>query len=133
MCPFECEALQQLRQYRAHKAERAVQAARRAQRAVESEIEQARIAVEQARQHEEQSRTALLDEHQGQVLSPRGLMRWSEAERTLTAATARETEQLLGLIEQWREQGAHLERACEQAAECLRQVEKIRVLAEKSP
>ena len=53
MCPFECEALQQLRLYRAQKAERAVQAARRAQRAVESEIEQARIAVEQARHRAE--------------------------------------------------------------------------------
>ena len=59
-------------------------------------------------------------------------MRWNEAERTLTAATAREAEQLQGLIEQRREQGAQLERARERAAECLRQVEKIRVLAEKS-
>lgn len=129
MSLLELAALQHLRRYRAERAEHAVHAALRAQRALDVRIEQAQVGVEQARRHEQQQRVALLDRYQGQVVSPIGLTSWSEQERRVSAVTAREEGFLQTLFEQQRQLVTQLESARQQAAECLRQVEKLRELS----
>ena len=129
MSLIELAALQHLRRYRAERAERAVHAAQRAQQALGVRIEQAHTTVEQARQHEAQQRLELFGRHQGQLMSPRALASWSEQERKVAVATAREEGRLQGLCEQQSQQAEQLESARQHASACQRQVEKLRELS----
>lgn len=129
MSLIEIAALQHLRRYRAERAERALHSAQQAQRALGIRIEQSRDMVEQARRHEAQQRDELLGRYRGQVVSPRVLTSWSEQERKVCVATAREEGVLQTLFEQQRQQTVQLEIARKQASECQRQVEKLRELS----
>lgn len=129
MSLIELAALQHLRLYRAERAEGAVHAAQRALRALGIRIEQAHTIIEQARRHEEQQRVELLGRYQGHAVSPRVLTDWSEQERKVSAATVREEGVLQALLDQQRQQVVQLESARKQAAECQRQVEKLRELS----
>ena len=123
------QALQHLRGYRADRAERLLQKALTWQRALTLRIEQARAAVEQARQHESRQRAILLDRYQGQVVSLQSLSGWDEALRKGAAQTAQHTGALQSLLEQQCQAAANVERARKQVSECQRQVEKLRELS----
>lgn len=123
------QALQRLRGYRADCAERLLHKALMEQRGLNLRIEQARTAVEQARQNESQQRAALFNRYQGQALSRQMLSGWDEALRKGTAQTAQQAGALQSLLEQQRHGAANVERARKQACACQRQVEKLRELS----
>lgn len=126
----EIDALKRLRRHRSDRAGRQLVAAQVAQRALTERIEQARQEVEQARAQEGQQRMVLLNRYQGQVLSPRALAGWSEQERAVSEVTVRQEVALQWLCEQRRRQDEELQQIRLHASKCLRQVEKLRELAE---
>lgn len=130
MCPSEnsppaTEPLRRLRQYRADRAERLLHIKRMELRALGLNIEQARLAVEQARQNENRQQAELTGRYQGQVVSPRTLSGWDESQRQWAAQTAQQASALQALLEQQRVVAIHVESARQYAGECQRKVEKL--------
>ncbi|WP_300729757.1 type III secretion protein [Pseudomonas sp.] len=125
----DIEALKRLRGHRADRVTRQLHTAQTAQRALTVRIEQACQDVEQARVDEARQRKALLNRYQGQVLSPRTLAGWSEEERAVSAATARQEGTLQALFEQRQRKEQELQQIRQNASQCLRQVEKLREVA----
>lgn len=121
----ELETLRRLRKHRADRAERALGEAKRHQRALQLQVEQAQQVLEQTRQQEAQEAAQLLSKHQGQVLSFQELKSWSNQERSLSASTHREEEQLRELHGQQEQQVVHIDSMQKQATRCLREVEKL--------
>ena len=130
MCPSEnslqvIDPLRLLRQHRVDRAERLLHVKRMEQRALSLSIEQARSAVEQARQHECRQQAELTERYQGQAVSPAILSGWGESQRQLSAQTAQQTRALQVLLEQQRLVAIHVESARQYAGECQRKVEKL--------
>ena len=130
MCPTEnslhaTDPLRLLRQHRAGRAERLLHIKRMEQRALSLSIEQARSAVEQARQNESRQQAELTDRYQGQVVSPATLSGWDESQRLWAAQTAQQASALQALFEQQRLVATQVESARQYVGECQRQVEKI--------
>ncbi|MGY2137280.1 type III secretion system stalk subunit SctO [Pseudomonas reactans] len=125
----EVETLRRLRRHRADRAERALREAKRAQQALLAHIQQAQEALEHTRQEEARQSAELLSQHQGQTLTLQGLKSWSAQERSLSACTQREEGQLEVLRNQRGETENRVGSAQKQAAECLRQVEKLQELS----
>ena len=130
MCPYDnslhaTDPLRLLRQHRADRAERLLHIKRMEQRALSLSIEQARSAVEQARQHESRQQAELIDRYQGQVVSPATLSGWDESQRQWAAQTAQQASALQALLEQQRLVATQVESARQYVGECQRQVEKI--------
>lgn len=129
MFPSEIDTLRRLRRHRADRAERALRELKKAQRTLQTRIEQARDAVEQARLLEDQKSTELATKHQGQVLSLQDLKNWGAEERQLSAGTAREKGQLQGLYQQQEQQVTQVDSAQKKVTQCLREVEKLQELS----
>ena len=134
MCPSEnrppaTEPLRRLRQHRADRAEHLLHIKRMELRALGLNIEQARSAVEQARQNENRQQAELTGRYQGQVVSPRTLSGWDESQRQWAAQTAQQASALQALLEQQRVVAIHVESARQYAVECLRNVEKLEQLS----
>lgn len=130
MCPSEnsahvTEPLRLLRQHRADRAERLLHIKRMELRALSLSIEQARSAVEQARQDQTRQQAELTDRYQGQVVSPRILSGWDESQRQWATQTAQHASALQALLEQQRVVATHVESARLYAGECLKKVEKL--------
>lgn len=125
----EVETLRRLRRHRADRAERALREAKREQQTLLVHIRQAQDALEHTRQEEARQSAQLLSQHQGQTLTLKGLKSWSAQERSLSASTQREEGQLEALRNQRTEKENRVGSAQKQAAECLRQVEKLQELS----
>ena len=119
------EPLRLLRQHRADRAERLLHIKRMELRALSLSIEQARSAVEQARQDQTRQQDELTDRYQGQVVSPRILSSWDESQRQWAAQTAQHASALQALLEQQRLVATQVESARQYVGECQRKVEKI--------
>lgn len=126
----EIETLRRLRRHRADRAERSLREAKRAQRALQDQVQQAHAALEQTRQQQVQKTAELVSKHQGQVVSLKDLNAWGNQERSLLAGTAREEGQLRGLYQQQERQVTHVDTAQRQVTQCLREVEKLKELAQ---
>ena len=110
---------------RADRAERLLHIKRMELRALGLNIEQARSAVEQARQNENRQQAELTGRYQGQVVSPRTLSGWDESQRQWAAQTAQQASALQALLEQPRVVAIQVESARQSAGECQRKVEKL--------
>ncbi|MFO2462320.1 type III secretion protein [Pseudomonas sp. 15FMM2] len=126
----EIETLRRLRRHRADRAERTLREAKRAQRALQDQVQQAHAALEQTRQQQAQKTAELVSKHQGQVVSLKDLNAWGNQERSLLAGTAREEGQLRGLYQQQERQVTQVDTAQRQVTQCLREVEKLKELAQ---
>lgn len=125
----ETRALERLRGHRAERAERVLQKALSEQRALNLCVEQARMAVEQARDHESSQQIVLLNRYRGQVVSFQVLSGWNEALHKVSAHTAEQQRILQSLLERQRHEAVSVERARKHVAESQRQVEKLRELS----
>ena len=125
----ETRALERLRGHRAERAERVLQKALSEQRALNLCVEQARMDVEQARDHENSQQIVLLNRYRGQVVSFQVLSGWNEALHKVSAHTAEQQRILQSLLERQRHEAVSVERARKHVAESQRQVEKLRELS----
>jgi len=125
----ETRALERLRGHRAERAERVLQKALSEQRALNLCVEQARMDVEQARDHENSQQIVLLNRYRGQVVSFQVLSGWNEALHKVSAHTAEQQNILQSLLERQRHEAVSVERARKHVAESQRQVEKLRELS----
>jgi len=125
----ETRALERLRGHRAERAERVLQKVLSEQRALNLCVEQARMAVEQARDHENSQQIVLLNRYRGQVVSFQVLSGWNEALHKVSAHTAEQQRILQSLLERQRHEAVSVERARKHVAESQRQVEKLRELS----
>lgn len=128
MFPSEIDTLQRLRRHRADRAERDLRDARRLAQSLDASIEQARAALQQAREDEVQERAQLLGKHQGQVLSVHDLSAWSSQERKLSAGLVKQQGGLYVLLDEKDVQETAVEVARKQVSQRLREVEKLREL-----
>lgn len=128
MFPSEIDTLQRLRRHRADRAERDLREARRLAQGLEASIEQARTALQQAREDEVRERAQLLGKHQGQVLSVHDLSAWGSQERKLSAGLVKQEGGLFGLIDQKSVRETAVEVARKQVSQRLREVEKLHEL-----
>ena len=122
-------ALERLRGHRAERAERVLQKVLSEQRALNLCVEQARMDVEQARDHENSQQIVLLNRYRGQVVSFQVLSGWNEALHKVSAHTAEQQNILQSLLERQRHEAVSVERARKHVAESQRQVEKLRELS----
>lgn len=125
----ETRALERLRSHRAERAERVLQKVLSEQRALNLCVEQARMDVEQARDHENSQQIVLLNRYRGQVVSFQVLSGWNEALHKVSAHTAEQQRILQSLLERQRHEAVSVERARKHVAESQRQVEKLRELS----
>lgn len=128
----ETRALERLRGHRAERAERAERVLQKVlseQRALNLCVEQARMDVEQARDHENSQQIVLLNRYRGQVVSFQVLSGWNEALHKVSAHTAEQQRILQSLLERQRHEAVSVERARKHVAESQRQVEKLRELS----
>ena len=125
----ELETLRRLRRHRADRAERTLREVTRQQQTLQSQIGQARDALEQSRQQQIQQSAQLLNEHQGHVVSLQALRSWAAKEHTLSADTLREDSRLQALHEQKEAHVIEVQLAQQQVSQCLRQVEKLQELS----
>ena len=125
----ETRALERLRGHRAERAERVLQKVLSEQRALNLCVEQARMDVEQARDHENSQQIVLLNRYRGQVVSFLVLSGWNEALHKVSAHTAEQQNILQSLLERQRHEAVSVERARKHVAESQRQVEKLRELS----
>ena len=125
----ETRALERLRGHRAERAERVLQKVLSEQRALSLCVEQARMDVEQARDHENSQQIVLLNRYRGQVVSFQVLSGWNEALHKVSAHTAEQQNILQSLLERQRHEAVSVERARKHVAESQRQVEKLRELS----
>ncbi|EPJ94371.1 MULTISPECIES: hypothetical protein [Pseudomonas] len=125
----ETRALERLRGHRAERAERVLQKVLSEQRALNLCVEQARMDVEQARDHENSQQIVLLNRYRGQVVSFQVLSGWNEALHKVSAHTAEQQRILQSLLERQRHEAVSVERARKHVAESQRQVEKLRELS----
>ncbi|KAB0490509.1 hypothetical protein [Pseudomonas psychrophila] len=125
----ETRALERLRGHRAERAERVLQKVLSEQRALNLCVEQARMDVEQARDHENSQQIVLLNRYRGQVVSFQVLSGWNEALHKVSAHTAEQQNILQSLLERQRHEAVSVERARKHVAESQRQVEKLRELS----
>lgn len=125
----ETHALERLRGHRAERAERVLQKVLSEQRALNLCVEQARMDVEQARDHENSQQIVLLNRYRGQVVSFQVLSGWNEALHKVSAHTAEQQRILQSLLERQRHEAVSVERARKHVAESQRQVEKLRELS----
>ena len=125
----ETRALERLRGHRAERAERVLQKALSEQRALNLCVEQARMDVEQARDHENSQQIVLLNRYRGQVVSFQVLSGWNEALHKVSAHTAEQQRILQSLLERQRHEAVSVERARKHVAESQRQLEKLRELS----
>lgn len=125
----ETRALERLRGHRAERAERVLQKALSEQRALNLCVKQARMDVEQARDHENSQQIVLLNRYRGQVVSFQVLSGWNEALHKVSAHTAEQQRILQSLLERQRHEAVSVERARKHVAESQRQVEKLRELS----
>ena len=125
----ETRALERLRGHRAERAERVLQKVLSEQRALNLCVEQARMDVEQARDHENSQQIAILNRYRGQVVSFQVLSGWNEALHKVSAHTAEQQRILQSLLERQRHEAVSVERARKHVAESQRQVEKLRELS----
>lgn len=125
----ETRALERLRGHRAERAERVLQKVLSEQRALNLCVEQARMDVEQARDHENSQQIVLLNRYRGQVVSFQVLSGWNEALHKVSAHTAEQQRILQSLHERQRHEAVSVERARKHVAESQRQVEKLRELS----
>lgn len=125
----ETRALERLRGHRAEPAERVLQKVLSEQRALNLCVEQARMDVEQARDHENSQQIVLLNRYRGQVVSFQVLSGWNEALHKVSAHTAEQQRILQSLLERQRHEAVSVERARKHVAESQRQVEKLRELS----
>lgn len=125
----ETRALERLRGHRAERAERVLQKVLSEQRALNLCVEQARMDVEQARDHENSQQIVLLNRYRGQVVSFQVLSGWNEALHKVSAHTAEQQNILQSLLERQRHEAVSVERARKHVAESQRHVEKLRELS----
>lgn len=125
----ETRALERLRGHRAERAERVLQKVLSEQRALNLCVEQARMDVEQARDHENSQQIVLLNRYRGQVVSFQVLSGWNETLHKVSAHTAEQQRILQSLLERQRHEAVSVERARKHVAESQRQVEKLRELS----